>query len=103
MSYSACDFLEACDHAADAYDVPPLPVSTLEEMGIPTDEGYIQEEDEQQRALAERVTRALRQRARLLEACQQAEHWLMQPDRTVEPTDMLRALRAAIAEAEEGA
>lgn len=36
----------------------------------------------------------------LLEACEQAEHWLSQSDRSIDPEEMLRVLRAAIAKAQ---
>lgn len=35
----------------------------------------------------------------LLEACEQAEHWLSQPDRSIEPVAMLAVLREAITKA----
>lgn len=37
----------------------------------------------------------------LLEACAQAEHWLSQPDRSIEPVAMLDVLRKVIAKAQE--
>ena len=39
----------------------------------------------------------------LLQACEQAEHWLDHDDGSAEPAEMLRVLRAAIAKANGGA